>query len=461
MADNKLNYQQARRIRKSNFSDMVLDQLAQKDSGIVSAIGKTISLRTQARIKGVKEKFDPLNVIRFMTGGSRFVPALFGKLTGRSQRDIDYFTGRTKSVIGGYNTADKLKKLPGEGDTAGINEQLSKIYSFLKNSREEDIRLRELEKNSAEEIESEKQRRHKEFLAVLTGTKFTAPMQEQKTAEPVRQEPSMMDYIAEAFSIGRAALPVLANIARFFMFNPIGLGLLAGASLLMLLENDKNPEATTKSILGAMNPGAESKEIMEAAESTDAVERKRLNLLADRPPEDKASFLTPWKDKEMQDAYLKKIGWDEKSGTTEEERRKGFSRIDSEGRLVTPLTKPATDSSKPNNTQQKNTVSPEAPEGMEFDAEGNLQKAPTKPTSSPIQPVTNTPKSAPVSNLTNQVNFGNIEAKNQDITPTMVNKTVNNVTKTQPKSGLRPIEISVRNDEPTFMGLIVDSTRMI
>jgi len=163
----------------------------------------------------------------------------------------------------------------------------------------------------------------------------------------------------------------------------------------------------------------------------------------------------------MQDAYLKKIGWDEKSGTTEEERRKGFSRIDSEGRLVTPLTKPATDSSKPNNTQQKNTVSPEAPEGMEFDAEGNLQKAPTKPTSSPIQPVTNTPKSAPVSNLTNQVNFGNIEAKNQDITPTMVNKTVNNVTKTQPKSGLRPIEISVRNDEPTFMGLIVDSTRMI
>jgi hypothetical protein len=460
MADNKLNYQQARRIRKSNFSDMVLDQLAQKDTGIVSAIGKTISLRSQARIKGIKEKFDPLNVIRFMTGGSRFVPALFGKLTGRSQRDIDYFTGRTKSVIGGYNTADKLKKLPGEGDTAGINEQLSKIYSFLKNSREEDIRLRELEKNSAEEIESEKQRRHKEFLAALTGTKFTAPVQEQKTAEPVRQEPSVMDYIAEAFSIGRAALPVLANIARFFMFNPIGLGLLAGASLLMLLENDKNPEATTKSILGAMDPGAESKAIMEAAESTDAVERKRLNLLADRPSEDKASFLTPWKDKEMQDAYLKKIGWDEKSGTTEEERRKGFSRIDSEGRLVTPV-KPA-----PEPTPAKNATVPNesAAETKRLNSVPN-----TTPTAVPepaaaepkATPVSVTPKSSPVSNLTNQVNFGNIEAKNQNVTPTMVNKTVNNVTKTQPKSGLRPIEISVRNDEPTFMGLIVDSTRMI
>jgi len=67
MADNKLNYQQARRIRKSKFSDMVLDQLAQKDTGVLGALGKTISLRSQARIKGFKEKFDPLNIVRFMT----------------------------------------------------------------------------------------------------------------------------------------------------------------------------------------------------------------------------------------------------------------------------------------------------------------------------------------------------------------------------------------------------------
>jgi len=110
MADNKLNYQQARQVRKSKFSDMLLDQLAQKDTGVLGAVGKTISLRGQARIKGIKEKFDPLNIIKFMTMGSRFGPALFGKMTGRNQKDIDYFTGRTKSVVGTKNTADKLKK---------------------------------------------------------------------------------------------------------------------------------------------------------------------------------------------------------------------------------------------------------------------------------------------------------------------------------------------------------------
>ncbi|NDE11860.1 MAG: hypothetical protein EBZ95_15080, partial [Chitinophagia bacterium] len=133
MADNKLNYQQARSVRKAKFSDILLDQLANKDTGVFSAVGKTISMKGQARIKGIKEKFDPLNIIRFMTMGSRFGPALFGKMTGRNQKDIDYFTGRTKSVVGTRNTADRLKKVGGDGDSEGINQQLAKIFSFLQN----------------------------------------------------------------------------------------------------------------------------------------------------------------------------------------------------------------------------------------------------------------------------------------------------------------------------------------
>ena len=129
MADNKLNYQQARSVRKAKFSDILLDQLANKDTGVFSAVGKTISMKGQARIKGIKEKFDPLNIIRFMTMGSRFGPALFGKMTGRNQKDIDYFTGRTKSVVGTRNTADRLKKVGGDGDSEGINQQLAKINS--------------------------------------------------------------------------------------------------------------------------------------------------------------------------------------------------------------------------------------------------------------------------------------------------------------------------------------------
>ena len=128
MADNKLNYQQARSVRKAKFSDILLDQLAQSDRSVLGAVGKTISMKGQARIKGIKEKFDPLNIVRFMTMGSRFGPALFGKMTGRNQKDIDYFTGRTKSVVGTRNTADRLKKVGGDGDSEGINQQLAKIF---------------------------------------------------------------------------------------------------------------------------------------------------------------------------------------------------------------------------------------------------------------------------------------------------------------------------------------------
>ena len=149
--DNTLNYQQARRIRERSIKDVIADELI-RGKGVGSALTGAIGLKTQARMKGIKEKFDPLNIVKFMTMGSRFGPALFGKLTGRNQKDIDYFTGRTKSVVGSRNTAEKINKLSGEGDSEGLNEQLAKIYSFLKNSREEDIKLNDENNNSDDNI---------------------------------------------------------------------------------------------------------------------------------------------------------------------------------------------------------------------------------------------------------------------------------------------------------------------
>ena len=66
-----LNYQQARRVRNSKWTDLFVDQLV--DKGVVGAVGKTISLKTKAKIKGIKEKFDPLNIAKFMTFGSKIV----------------------------------------------------------------------------------------------------------------------------------------------------------------------------------------------------------------------------------------------------------------------------------------------------------------------------------------------------------------------------------------------------
>ena len=163
---NNLSYQQARKIRKTSFTDLFVDQLAQKDTGVFGAIGKTLSLRTSAKIKGYKEKFDPLNIAKFLTFGSKLGPALYGKLMGRSQKDVDYFTNRTRAIKGGNNTADRIGPSPDTG-MQGINEQLAKIYDFLKSSREDDTRHEELMSNTEEEQNTERQRRHRELLETL------------------------------------------------------------------------------------------------------------------------------------------------------------------------------------------------------------------------------------------------------------------------------------------------------
>ena len=123
------------------------------------------------------------------------------------------------------------------------------------------------------------------------------------------------------------AISILPKIARFFLMNPIGIGLLAGATLITLLAKDKNPEETTKGILNAGTPDtAMAEAIMQTAEAPDAEKQaKKQNLLANRP-RDKKSLIF-YKDSELQKDYLKEIGWDEKTGTTAEERSRA-TRVD-------------------------------------------------------------------------------------------------------------------------------------
>jgi len=130
--DKNLTYQKARTIRSTKLTDLLADQLAFEPS-VGSAIKRTVSLKLQARMKGFKEKFDPLNIIKFMTFGSTLAPALLGRMMGRSSRDIQYFSGRNRPVRVGKSTASKITPIEGgDGDVSGINEQLLKIYGYLK-----------------------------------------------------------------------------------------------------------------------------------------------------------------------------------------------------------------------------------------------------------------------------------------------------------------------------------------
>ena len=162
--DNKLNYQQARRIRGQSLSDLFAEQLI-SGSDFIPGFKKSIGLKTQARVKGIKEKFDPLNIAKFLTGGSRLGPAILGKILGRSRKDIEYFAGRARPV---GNKARNISGLPSDGESmTGAKAALSKILKVLTETRENDLRLSEKENNFREEKEDEDKRRHTQLMAAL------------------------------------------------------------------------------------------------------------------------------------------------------------------------------------------------------------------------------------------------------------------------------------------------------
>jgi len=226
--DNKMSYQMAARLKNQSLSSVIADQLISGE-GYGSSIGKAISLKTKARATRLKAKFDPLNIAKFMTGGSRLGPAILGKMMGRSRKDIEYFTGRARPV----STSTKIDKLQGGGDSSGMNEMLTKIYDFMKKNREEDIVAREKQNNFAEEklMESERtsDRRHKDLLkAIEQLKKDLVPTQ---TAEKVTEQPqSFLDQMVDAFGMGRNIFTVLRTVGPL-LANPVVLGLLAAIAI--------------------------------------------------------------------------------------------------------------------------------------------------------------------------------------------------------------------------------------
>jgi hypothetical protein len=124
-------YQKAKDIRAKSFGDLMSDKLI-AGQGIGKSLSATISEKTKASMTGLKEKVDPLNIAKFMTGGSSLGPALLGKILGRSKEDVKFFAGKTKK---GKDTASKLGPIGEGGDFASI---LYNIENLLKTSLEED-----------------------------------------------------------------------------------------------------------------------------------------------------------------------------------------------------------------------------------------------------------------------------------------------------------------------------------
>ena len=213
-----MSYQDANKIRAKSFGDIMANKLAE-GQGIGGSFKATLSEKSAARMKGFKEKFDPMNIVKFVTGGSNLAPALLGRLTGRSSKDIKYFAGIKDKR---NDTATKLES--GTGGFAANNqmiESLLEIYDLLKNSEENRKKDKDKESQFAEENALEKERnkdrRHKELMEAITGAPY-------ETATKIKKEEedgtSLMDSL-----FGRGAFKLLGRLLRFAI-SPLGLTIL-------------------------------------------------------------------------------------------------------------------------------------------------------------------------------------------------------------------------------------------
>lgn len=170
-------YETANKVGKTKLGDLIADRVL-KGQGGFKALGGAVSDKFKARATRFKEKFDPLNIARMLTGSGG--AAMLGSALGRKKEDIEYFTGR-KAQRGERGkgkkkeTADpmvttisgaKIKPVQKEDSVADV---ASKLYGLFKNYFEKQQTQKELENNKLEGYERQRVRRHLELLAAIKG----------------------------------------------------------------------------------------------------------------------------------------------------------------------------------------------------------------------------------------------------------------------------------------------------
>jgi len=172
MASNKMSYQRARGLKNKGLGSLIVDRIVSGE-GVGRSIKSSISDKTVAKFTRIKEKFDPLNIGKAV--GGRLGAYALGRLTGRSNEDISYFTGtriKAKPVEAKMNplvtkVAEGDRRKLKRGD--GLADVMSKVYNLIKSNIEDQKTQHEVE--HAENLGKEKQRSkwHEELIKALCG----------------------------------------------------------------------------------------------------------------------------------------------------------------------------------------------------------------------------------------------------------------------------------------------------
>jgi hypothetical protein len=143
MTSGKMSYKQASEVRKSGVLQQVSSRLLGGQS-LGKSIKSSISSNLLAQSKGFKEQFDPLKMASSIGGPAG--TALMGKLTGRSEEDIEYFMQQSGRKRNPFFVSEEDDDIDGEkksGKKETLYESLGKLYNMFKkvlNSDKQDQR---------------------------------------------------------------------------------------------------------------------------------------------------------------------------------------------------------------------------------------------------------------------------------------------------------------------------------
>jgi hypothetical protein len=447
-----MGYREAKNIRKKSFGTL----LGEQEGGLGTSIKKAMSLKAKAKMTGIKETFDPMNIAKKLTFGSNLAPAIVGKMFGRKQEDIAHFTD---GKVRGKDTASKLKPIDKEAGQDGMVDILTKILTLLQKTNEEDIKSKEKQNNYNEENEIEKEKKRKELLLALQNKNDGG-----KPAEKIKSQTGMglggiIADLLGAFGGITAGLNLLKTIGMFFM-NPVTGGLLLGAASLgalffaMYKASPEAHEQATK-VSGAMDASSEGAAIMDVVANTSDVEKRKQQILASRPSSKKSMLF--WKDPELQNKYLEEIGFDEKTGLTKAEKEQGYNALDANG---LPTKKETTSAAPAAAATSAPTAAAVADSSSSSSSAPTASLSPNESVVSTAAPVASTNVGQKLNQAVSENNSAKLSARSEDPSTT-VNNTTNVSSKQSSQSNNKSPILSVRNTEDTFQRMIMNSTRVV
>jgi hypothetical protein len=167
-------------IHKSPFekSPGLLSRITSKlkDTDGKMSIKDVLSTSAKETKNYTKESFDPLQIARFLSFDSDIAPTMLGKLTGRSNEDIEKYTSgpvsskkSSPSQTPTLEPKDTATKVEGGMDKeySSMTDVLVDMYAFLKKSKEDDDRQRELDKDFEHVKKEDVEKKHKELLEAI------------------------------------------------------------------------------------------------------------------------------------------------------------------------------------------------------------------------------------------------------------------------------------------------------